>query len=283
MAGHAGRGVDLQQEGLAVAGTDHDVGPRPAAAAQRAESLDHDALDLGLLAHRQAAGAVVLRGVREVLVLVVVVALGRDDADHWQGPGLRSRAQHGTGGFITGDELLAQHLGVVFGGQRIGRRAFIGRHHLGHADARSLAGRLDDHGGAQGFEGSARFVDAGDHAPIGRGQSLEAPDALGHDLVHGDARGHHSRPRVGNPEQLQRALDRAVLAIAAVQRDEAAVEPLHLELIHVLPGRVERVGIDAPVLQGLEHTGARHQRDFALGRAAAHEHRHLAQVGHVDL
>src|SRR5574343_1802252 len=46
--GHARRGVHLEQEGLTVAGADHQVGAAPATAAERAVGLQHDALDLAL-------------------------------------------------------------------------------------------------------------------------------------------------------------------------------------------------------------------------------------------
>ena len=111
-----------------------------------------------------------------------------------------------------------------------------------------------------------------------RRQALGQPDALGHDLVDGHARGHHARAGVGDAQQFQRALHRAVLAEAAVQRDEAALEALALELRQVALGRVEGMRIDALGLQRLQHAAARHQRDLALGRVAAHQHGDLAEV-----
>jgi hypothetical protein len=62
---------------------------------------------------RQAARALVLHVVGEVLVLVVVGALGRGDAHHRQRTRVEPLAQHGAGHFLAFDEFLAQHVGVV--------------------------------------------------------------------------------------------------------------------------------------------------------------------------
>ena len=83
------------------------------------------------LARRQAAGHEVLGVVAEILVLVVVVALGRDDADHGQGTGRIARTQHRAGDLVTGDELLAQHVAVQGSGGLEGA-GHVGRvRHLG--------------------------------------------------------------------------------------------------------------------------------------------------------
>ena len=72
-----------------------------------------------------------------------------------------------------------------------------------------------------------------------------------------------------------------------MQRDEAAVKAFALEIAQRAFGRVKGVCIHALRTQGGQHAGARHEGDFALGRHAAHEHGHLAQVthlaGHVSL
>src|SRR5690606_27545622 len=59
MRGHARRGVELDQEGLAVARADHQVGATPAAAAERAIGGHGQSLHLALLSFGQAARAVV--------------------------------------------------------------------------------------------------------------------------------------------------------------------------------------------------------------------------------
>ena len=71
---------------------------------------------------------------------------------------------------------------------------------------------------------------------------------------------------------------RAVLAVAAVQRDEAAREALALQLGQVALGRDRTHARRRPCdRSAVEHAAARHQRDLALGRRAAHQHRDLAE------
>ena len=114
-----------------------------------------------------------------------------------------------------------------------------------------------------------------------RRQALGDPDALGHHLVHRDRRGHHARAGVGDAQQLERALHRAVLAVAAVQRDEAAknrraaVRPARAR-----PGRTR--ARRRPASAAPRARPARQQRDLALGRTAAHQHGDLAQSCDVD-
>ena len=283
MTGHARRGVDFQQEGFAVTGADHDVGPRPAPTAQRTEGLHHQALDLAFFRLGQAAWAVVLGVVGEILVFVVVIALRRHDADHRQRMGAGAFAQDGAGGFIALDELFAQHLGVVFRRQRIGLLALLGRGHLGQPDGRALARGLDDHGRAQRLQGHSRFLAAGHKTPVGRGQALGTPDALGHDLVHRHAGRHHTRAGVRNSEQLQRALHRAVFTVAPVQGNEAAGVTAALEFAQFALCRVERVSIHTARAQRLQHAAAGHQGHIALGRCTAHQHCHLAQRAGVNI
>ncbi len=277
MPGHAGSGVDFQQKRLAIAGAHHHIGAGPATAAQGAVGLRDQALNGLFLARWQTAGAVVLGAVVEVLVLVVVVALGSADADHRQRLGLCALAQHGAGGLVAINELLAQHLRVVAGGELVGAGAFLRAADLAQANGRALARGLDDHGCAQLGQGLHGFFGTGHQAPIGGGQALKAPNALGHDFVHGNGRGHHTRAGVGDAQQFQCPLHRAVFAVAPVQGDEAARVALGFQLGQAGMGGVKGMGIHAHAAQRLQHATAGHQRNLALGRIAAHQHRHLAQ------
>jgi hypothetical protein len=259
----AGTVVHLEQEGLAVAGADHHVGAAPAAAAERAVGGQRDALDLVLLGFGQPARAVVLHVVGEVLVLVVVGAFGRGDAHHRQRARVEPVAQHGAGHFLAFDEFLAQHVGVVLGRQRDGVLHLRIALDLGHADGRALARRLHDHGQAEhvghGHDLLAALLVEGQAHVLGRRQAVGLPDALGHDLVHGHARSHHTRASVRNAQQFERALHGAVFAMAAMQRDEAACKAFALQLDQFAFGRIEGMRVDAARTQGFEHTGARHQ------------------------
>src|SRR5687767_8749041 len=115
VAGHAGRGVHFEQPGIAFR-VQHQVDASPAAATQHLESLEAQRRQLRFLRRGQAAGADVLRVVGEVLVLVVVVALRRLDADERQ----RSVVQDAGGVLRALDEFLCHHDAVVVDGERVG-------------------------------------------------------------------------------------------------------------------------------------------------------------------
>src|SRR6185437_11181819 len=95
---------------------------------------------------------------------------------------------------------------------------------------------------------------------------------------HADGRAHDPAPGVGHAEVVERALQRAVLAAWAVQRDPHALEALRQELRERLVARVEGMGIDAAPLECVQHRLAGQQRDLALAGVAAEQHRHAAEV-----
>ena len=101
------------------------------------------------------------------------------------------------------------------------------------------------------------------------------PDASHTSLVRhlsiASAERHHAAAGVGDAHHLERALHRAVLAEATVQRDEGAREALALEVEEVALGRIEGVRVDALLAQRREHRLAGDERDLPLGRRAAHE------------
>ena len=97
-------------------------------------------------------------------------------------------------------------------------------------------------------------------------------------LVDRDGRSLYAAAGVGNTQRLEHPLDGAVLAAAPMQCDEDAIEPRRLEFGERLRAGIERVRIDAPTAQCVEHTGTRHQGDLALGRAAAEQHADLAEA-----
>ncbi len=85
-------------------------------------------------------------------------------------------------------------------------------------------------------------------------------------------------PVYGNLQRLERALDRAVLAEAAVQRDEHAIEAVALQLPQVALGGIERMRIDTLLAQRAQHAVAGHERNLALRRRSAQQHGHLAEL-----
>ena len=87
-----------------------------------------------------------------------------------------------------------------------------------------------------------------------------------------------TRAGIGNTQEFERALHRAVLAMAAVQGDKAARKALLAQRPERLLLRVKRVGVYALAAQGRQNTLSRHERNRALGRAAPHEHSDFAKV-----
>ena len=117
-----------------------------------------------------------------------------------------------------------------------------------------------------------------DDAIARRRNAAREPDELRAPLVHRERGGHDAAAGVRNAERLERALHRAVLAEAAVQRDEHAREAVARQLEQVALGRIERMRVDAALAQRVQHGVAGQQRDLALGRRAAEQHGDLAEI-----
>jgi hypothetical protein len=98
-----------------------------------------------------------------------------------------------------------------------------------------------------------------------RGQAGGQPHQLGAPLVHGDGRGHHAAAGVGNAHQLEGALHGAVLAAAAVQRDEGAVEALFLEDVQIGSAGSKAWASTPAACRAASTAPPRHQGDLALG------------------
>jgi hypothetical protein len=171
------------------------------------------------------------------------------------------------------DELLRQHQRIVLHRCLVGR-AQVGRtRHLGGADAGTLARRLDEERQAQ-FGGHRVPVGVGlEDVPGRRRQMLGVPHHLGAPLVHRQRRGHHAAAGVRDAHQFQRALHGAVLAEAAVQRDEHAVEALGLQRPQgALPDRRH-----ARPRPSRETPPARvaHDSEISRSREGRHQNRHF--------
>ena len=94
-------------------------------------------------------------------------------------------------------------------------------------DARALAARLHDHREAeravQRLE-VGEVVAGGDRVVRRRRHVVQAEHLLGLELVHRQRAREHARARVRDLHELEQALDAAVLAVAAVQREERDVD-----------------------------------------------------------
>src|SRR5690349_10290060 len=127
MARHARKRVDFEQPWLLLR-VEHDVDAPPAAAPDRAERSQRQRLQFLLFFCRQPAGAMVFRVVGKVLVLVVVVALGRLDADQRQ----HLVTQHRRGVFRSIDKFLRERgVAKLLCRQLIRRRQLLERRDFG--------------------------------------------------------------------------------------------------------------------------------------------------------
>ena len=118
-----------------------------------------------------------------------------------------------------------------------------------------------------------------DDAILRRRNAAREPDELRAPLVHRQRRRHHAAAGVGNLQRLQRALHGAVLAEAAVQRDEDAREAVALQVEDVALGRIERMRVHALLAQRRQDAIAGHQRHLALRGRTAQQHRDFAEFG----
>ena len=182
------------------------------------------------------------------------------------------------GEFAAAEIPLGNHAGVETGSQFVGRAQFAGALDLADADAGALVRRLDEKRQAEARFGSGEVAGGIQHEIFRYRQPRCLPDQLGTPLVHRQGGGQHAAAGVGKRQQVERALQRAVLAAASVQGDEDALETLGVQRFERLVPRVEAVGIDAAGAQGGQHRGSAFQRNLALGRLAAHHHRHLAEI-----
>src|SRR5258706_15600443 len=88
------------------------------------------------------------------------------------------------------------------------------------------------------------------------GNAASLPDEFGAPLVHREGAAHDARAGIRNADQLERTLDRAILAIAAVQHNEDPVEPVFDERFEPPLLRIESVCIDVFFLQTGQYHGA---------------------------
>src|SRR5690606_14627373 len=91
----------------------------------------------------------------------------------------------------------------------------------------------------------------------------------------------HAGAGVRNAHGLEQPLDHTVLAVAAMQDVEHAVETTLAQRLQQRRDAIHRLRVDAARAQRLEHVAARVERDLALGTVAAHQHRHAAEHGRI--
>ena len=100
---------------------------------------------------------------------------------------------------------------------------------------------------------------------------------LASDLVPAADAGRRARAGVGHADELEQLLHRAVLAVAPVQRDEGDVRPRRRAGARRGRGPTSiEIDVVAEALERVLDARARAQRDLALERAAALQHRDAA-------
>src|SRR5688572_30111054 len=210
MAGHAGRGVDLEQPRSAGAVT-HEIDATPAAAARGEKGAEREAAELLLRGTREARTDV-LGIVGDVLGVVVVVLTRGHDADRGQ----CLAAEHTYGVLVALDELLNQHRAVVARGECHGGGQVRVIEAARYAHARALAGGLDDDRQPDPVCGRDDVVAALETDIRRRRQTEREPHLLGADLVHRERRAEHPGSGVRHAKRVQEPLYDAVLAPAPV-------------------------------------------------------------------
>ncbi len=204
-----------------------------------------------------------------VFRLVVVKARGRQDFDDVEG----LLPHHRAGELLAGDERLAQHL---FPERPIVPVELLGRMLVillddEDADARALRQRLDDVGSRQHV--AFHRLEPRHHHSVRDRDARPAEHRLGEVLLDGERGRQHPGMRVGDADDLQNALDGAVLARPAVQEIERNVG---FERLQHAGDVTADVDAGQPVILLLQDIGAgfpRAQRDLPLRRPSAHQDR----------
>jgi hypothetical protein len=107
---------------------------------------------------------------------------------------------------------------------------------------------------------------------------VEPEQLLGLALVHRQRGGEHVRPGVRDPEDLEQALDAAVLAPPAVQRDERDIDPLLAQRDVDVAIDVDRHDVVATLPQRRQDGLAGPERHLTLAGQATQQHPDLARL-----
>ena len=276
----AGLGVDLQQDeaarlagGVVVA----EVRAGGAATAQRAMRGQSHVERLGIDVGMDRGRDDMARPALGILRLVVVeVAVRRSDLGHRQG----ALAHHGHGQLTAGDEFFHHRLRPIAPGGGHAGAAIAALAHDLHADRGALVDRLDDirqRHRVGVFQGGDI-----DHAAMGDRQAGSGEDGFGGGFIHRQGGGAHAGVGVRNAEPVEHALDRAILAEAAMQRVEHGIGARVEGAQHraKVAADLDRHHIVAGFAQSDDDLAPAGQADLAFGGHAAIEH---CNPGHAAL
>ena len=263
---------------------DDEVAARASAAAERLVRGDRAGLcELrDLLGQARGDDVVQRRGL--VLDLEVVERGACDDLDDGERDGVVV-ADHGDGDLHAGDALLDEHGAARLAGEAhgVGDLARLG--HAGDTVARAVRGGLHEERKAELAHQELALLHAGDLAR-GERRAARAGDVrrlveeLGDVLLGAGGGAEHAGEGVGDVEDLEEALDAAVLAVAAVHGDERdVVAALRDGLDESLVGDVEqRDVLETGLAEGLHARAARIHRDLALVGPTARKDHHVEFV-----
>jgi hypothetical protein len=289
---------------LQVVAVDQEVDAGEALATGEAIGAQRHVLHAGDELGGEVGGDLQGGDVLEVLVVVVVPFAGgqADLAGAGDDGVLVAVAEDGELDLAGVDGSLDEELAVVAGGELEGADQLVLVAGLADADGAALVGGLDEAGEAeagvhvvddlvalvQGAEVGGVELDPRDD---GDGGSWWCRTCLKRGLVHAQGGGEHAAADVGQAEDLEQALEGAVLAVRAVQDREHEVGAEGEEVAHGLAVAddagergVDRSGAPAAVaadaeqdrceaiaVERGEHLGRAAQRDLVLRAAAAED------------
>src|SRR3954451_17200311 len=269
--------VGLEDGQLAGLLVEHEIDAREAAAAEQAEDVHGEPMralgdrvaELGGADERRAADRVARGEVVEVL-------LARHGLDDRQRVVAEDRDREGAAVDVALEEdLVRVRERRHERGRHVGRRA-------GEADAEraALVGGLDDDRELEALLdvaerlGRAELLERGLGERVERGRREAGVEhrVLREHLVGAAHAGRDPRGGVRDAEDLEELLDRAVLAVAAVHRDERHVGRLGAQTGDEVPADVDADDVVAEALQRVLDPRARAQGPLPLERPAALQH-----------
>ena len=142
-----------------------------------------------------------------------------------------------------------------------------------NADARAFGDRLDHIGPRH--EMAFGRLEPRHHPVVGDRHAGGTEQDFGEILLHGDGRGHDAGMAVGNAENLQDALQRAVLAGPAVQHIERDIGLGGGQRRGHIGGHIDRGDAIAEPVESVGTSLAGAQRHVALRRPATHQDGHV--------
>jgi hypothetical protein len=180
---------------------------------------------------------------------------------------LDSAGQFATGNIALHHDFFAER--PLLAGKPLRRVRLVSRNY-DHAKGRAFRDWLDHIRRRQDVLGGC--LSAGDDAMLGHRNSGCGGNTLRLMLVHGERRGEHAGMGVGNVQDLQHALDRAVLAIGSMQGIEDGIWPQACEHLGDVARHIDARDSVACLFQRLGARLSRGEAHRPLRGPATHQH-----------